>query len=100
MVCHLDVHPNALVLVVILCCLFATIDPQPEYEEGYEGDTFAGGDQEDPGTTGKPPLALAFLYTYIACICFGFENCIILMTYLPVALRHFYFTTPVGAALV
>src|SRR3954452_9880992 len=76
---------------------FATIDPPSEFEEGYEGEAFAGEEQEEPGTTSKP---LALLYTYSACICFGLENCIILMTELPVALRHFSFTTPVGAVLV
>src|SRR3954463_3795705 len=86
---YLVVHPYALSLVVIVCYLcFAMIDPPSEFEEGCEGETFTGEAEEEPGTTGKPPLALASFLTYIACICFGFKNCIILLTELPVALRH------------
>src|SRR4051812_11665691 len=47
----------------LLSC-FATIDPPSEFEEGCEGETFAGEAEEEPGTTGKPPLALASLFTY------------------------------------
>ena len=37
-----------------------------EGEEGYEGEDFAGEGPGQPGTTGKPPLALASLRSYIA----------------------------------
>src|SRR4051812_40471372 len=40
--------------------MFATIDPPSEFEEGYGGQTFAGEEQEEPETTGKPPLALGY----------------------------------------
>src|SRR3954453_4057403 len=58
--------------------LFATIDPPSEDEEGYEGEAFAGEEQEEPGTTGKPPLALAsftpilLAYALVAKIAFLF----------------------------
>ena len=42
--------------------LFATIDPTSEGEEGYEGEDCAGEGPGQPGTTGKPPLALASLF--------------------------------------
>src|SRR3954462_5194469 len=83
---YLVVHPYALgPCGDCLLLLFATIDPPSEFEEGCEGETFAGEAEEELGTTGKPPLALAFLYTYIACICFGFKNYIIPIMELPVA---------------
>src|SRR4051812_50035153 len=72
--CCLVVHPYSLSICGDCVLFVATIDPPSEFEEGYEGDTFAGEDQEEPGTTGKPPLSLAFFYTYIACMCFGCEN--------------------------
>src|SRR4051812_31848546 len=57
--CCLVVHPFSLGTCGDCVLFVATIDPPSEFEEGYEGDTFAGEEQEDPGTIGKPPLALA-----------------------------------------
>src|SRR4051794_6284025 len=86
---YLVVHPYALGSCGdCLLPLFATLDPPSEFEEGCEGETFAGEAEEEPGTTGKPPLALASFLPIIACICFGFKNCIIPITELLVALRH------------
>src|SRR4051794_32314914 len=57
---YMAVHPYALNdCSDCVLRLFATIDPPFEGEERYEGDTFAEEEQEEPGTTGKPPLALA-----------------------------------------
>src|SRR4051812_2933317 len=62
---YLVMHPYALGSCGdCLLLLFATIDPPSEFEEGCEGETFAGEAEEEPGATGKPPLALAYLYTY------------------------------------
>src|SRR4051812_38252110 len=57
---YLVMHPYALnACGDYLLLLFAMIDPPSEFEEGYEGETFAGEEQEEPWKTGKPPLALA-----------------------------------------
>ena len=42
------------------------IETPSEGEEGFVGEELAGEDQGQPGTTGKPPLALASLLSYIA----------------------------------
>ena len=48
----------------LLACV--SIDVVSEGEEGYAGEDFAGEDQGHPEPTGKPPLALASLLSYIA----------------------------------
>ena len=53
-------------LVDYVLLFVATIDPTSEGEEGYEGEDCAGEGPGQPGTTGKPPLALASLLSYIA----------------------------------
>ena len=54
-------------------CLFACppVDTPPEGEEWTLGEELAGEDQGQPGTSGKPPLALAYIYPITLCICFG-----------------------------
>ena len=54
--------------------LSATIDPTSEGKEGFEGEDFAGEGPGQPGTTGKPPIALAYFNPIFLCICFGYEN--------------------------
>ena len=44
----------------------ATIDTPNAVREECEGEAFAGEDQGQPEPTGKPPLALASLLSYIA----------------------------------
>src|SRR4051812_42118628 len=82
---YLAVHPYALnACSDCVLFLFATIDPPSEGEEGYEGEAFAGEEQEEPGTTGKPPLPLAsftpilLAYALVAKIAFLFlwQECI------------------------
>ena len=48
----------------MLACV--SVESPSEGEEGCVGEDFAGEDQGQPGTTGKPPLALASLLSYIA----------------------------------
>ena len=45
--------------MLVVCIL--SIDTASEGEEWIVGEGFAGEDQGQPGTTGKPPLALASL---------------------------------------
>ena len=64
--------------LIVCYYLFAAIDPTSEGEEGYEGEDFAGEGPGQPGTTGKPPLALAYYnpillaYALVAKIAFLF----------------------------
>ena len=52
---------------LVECMLVIWMSTTPsEGEEGYTGEDFAGKDQGQPGTTGKPPLALASLLSYIS----------------------------------
>ena len=73
MILSLAVNPFFPCFPIVDCVLllFATIDPTSEGEEGYEGEDFAGEGPGQPGTTGKPPLALAYLIPIFLCICFG-----------------------------
>ena len=79
--------------------LFATLDPTSEGEEGYGGEDFAGEGPGQPGTTSKPPLALAYFNPIFLCICFGYENAFLFLW--RGRLWHSdttpYYTTPVGA---
>ena len=50
--------------MLVVCIL--SIATASEGEEWYVGEEFAGEDQGQPGITGKPPLALASLLSYIA----------------------------------
>ena len=58
------------------CCLLAcvSVESPSEGEEGCVGEDFADEDQGQPGTTGKPPLALAYFNPIFLCIYFGCEN--------------------------
>ena len=56
--------------------LSATIDPTSEGKEGFEGEDFAGEGPGQPGTTGKPPLALASLLSYVSMHMLWLINCI------------------------
>src|SRR3954447_2147645 len=97
---YLVVHPYALGLVVIVCYLcFATIDPPSEFEEGCEGETFAGEAEEEPGTTGKPPLALACFFTYNCLHMLWFQKLHYSNDAVASGTPAFYITTPVGAGL-
>ena len=51
-------------MYIALACV--SVDEATEGEEGYSGEEFAGEDQGHPEATGKPPLALASLLSYIA----------------------------------
>ena len=50
--------------MLVVCML--SIEAASEGDEWYLGEEFAGEDQGQPGPTGKPPLALASLLSYIA----------------------------------
>ena len=50
--------------MLVVACL--SVETASEGDEWYVGEEFAGEDQGQPGTTGKPPLALASLLSYIA----------------------------------
>ena len=58
----------ALVAVIewMLAVCLLSIETASEGDEWYLGEEFAGEDQGQPGTTGKPPLALASFISYIA----------------------------------
>src|SRR4051812_25144907 len=58
---YLVVHPYARnACGDYLLFLFAAIDPPSEFEEGYEGEAFAGEEQEEQEPTGKPRIVPAF----------------------------------------
>ena len=69
-------------------------------KRGTRGRT-AGEGPGQPGTTGKPPLALAYFNPIFLCICFGYKNAFLFLW--RSCLWHSdttpYYTTPVGAAI-